>query len=286
MEVDSRLRNSAITVALLGLVALSWSNWIDERADAVTAENLKQALAVFALARTFNGVISVAQETEFAIQPVGVGVTLTPGEILDSLNDLLEQFSALALLASVSLGLQLTLGKIMASPMLSGVITIVVVGYLGFRWASKTSDPELDRSLNRIPGLSLFVRFLLATVLLCTWWIDAQFLQGIQDRAVANLTATSGSIRAINAESTPLPPEPESGFLDRTADGISRLLDTSRDALDVENQLERLQEKAEASIEELINLIVVFLLQTLLIPIATLYACGWLLRWYWQSVTR
>ena len=45
------------------------------------------------------------------MQPVGVGVTLTIGEVLDPLNDLVERFAWLALVASVSLGLQMTLGE-------------------------------------------------------------------------------------------------------------------------------------------------------------------------------
>ena len=45
-----------------------------------------------------------------------------------------------------------------------------------------------------------------------------------------------------------------------------------------------MQSRTESSVEEIINLIVVFLLQTLMIPIATLYLCGWLLRKYWAHL--
>ncbi|HEC72775.1 MAG TPA: hypothetical protein ENI26_00190, partial [Methylophaga aminisulfidivorans] len=63
-------------------------------------------LSVFALARGLNGVISVAQGTELSVEPMGVGVTLTPGQILDPLNDMVEQFSTVLLIASASLGIQ------------------------------------------------------------------------------------------------------------------------------------------------------------------------------------
>ena len=240
-------------------------------------DNLKQALAVLALARTFNGVISVAQGTEVAIQPVGVGVTLTLGEVLDPLNDLVEQFSALALMASVSLGLQLTLGNIMASPILSGLMTAVVVTYLGFLWLGTRSSQKTIQTLNKILGFAIFVRFFLAIVLMTTYWVDTYFLQDIQEKAVAELTLTSDSIKEINQQTAPIAEE-QPGF-------FSSLLDSSRQSLDIKSQLESVQQKAETSVEEIINLIVVFLLQTLLIPIATLYACGWLLRRYWQFVT-
>ena len=269
----------------MGLVALSWSSWVDERADDVTVDNLKQALAVLALARTFNGVISVAQGTEVAIQPVGVGVTLTLGEVLDPLNDLVEQFSALALLASVSLGLQLTLSKIMASPILSGIVTAVIVIYLAAIWLGGRFGTAWLQNLNKLLGFALFLRFFLAIVLLTTHWIDTYFLKDIQDRAVENLTLTSDSIKQINEQATRAPEQEEQGFFDRTSQGIAQFLDSSRQSLDIKEQLNSVQEKTETSVEEIINLIVVFLLQTLLIPIATLYACGWLLKRYWQFVT-
>lgn len=274
---NSVFKNALISIFLVGLVALSWSTWVDDRADEVTVDNLKQALAVLALARTFNGVISVAQGTEVAIQPVGVGVTLTLGEVLDPLNDLVEQFSALALMASVSLGLQLTLGKIMASPVLSGLMTAVIVIYLAFLWLSTRSSQKTIQALNKVLGFAIFVRFFLAVVLMTTYWVDTYFLQDIQEQAVAELTLTSDSIKQINEQAVPSSEE-EQGF-------FSNFLDSSRQSLDIKGQLESVQQKAESSVEEIINLIVVFLLQTLLIPIATLYTCGWLLRRYWQFVT-
>jgi hypothetical protein len=60
---------------------------------------LKVTLTVYALARGLNAVISVAQGTEMSIEPMGVGLTLTPGEILDPLNDLIEQVSSVLLIA-------------------------------------------------------------------------------------------------------------------------------------------------------------------------------------------
>lgn len=47
----------------------------------------------------------MAQGTEVAVEPAGVGVIFTPGQILDPVNDLLEQFSNLMLAASVAFGI-------------------------------------------------------------------------------------------------------------------------------------------------------------------------------------
>lgn len=265
-------------------MALSWTATVDDHADDVTLSNLKQALAILALARTFNGVISVAQGTEVAIQPVGVGVTLTLGEILDPLNDLVERFSALALLASVSLGLQLTLGKIMASAWLSGLVTIIALTFTVALWVYKTRPPWFGR-LSKILGFVIFLRFFLAVALLATHWVDSVFLQGMQDHAIENLTLTSTSIQEIQNQSTASQSSEDDSFFDRTAQGLNHLLDSSTQALDIKGQLTNLQMTVASTVEDLINLIVVFLLQTLLIPIASLYASGWALRKYWASIT-
>ena len=67
---------------------------------------LTVTLSVYAVLRGLNAVISMAQGTELAIEPMGVGVTLTPGELLDPLNDMIEQVSSVLLVASASIGIQ------------------------------------------------------------------------------------------------------------------------------------------------------------------------------------
>ena len=74
-----------------------------------------------------NALISVAQGTEISAQPLGVGGTLAPGQLLDPLNDLVEQFSALMLAASIAFGIQKVLITIGAYWLISLVLTGVVL---------------------------------------------------------------------------------------------------------------------------------------------------------------
>ena len=87
-------------------VLLSSLTTVDRIAEAEYESLFQRALVTFALARTLNGVISAVQGTELALQPAGVGVTLTPGEVLDPINDLIERFSWIMLGATLSLGVQ------------------------------------------------------------------------------------------------------------------------------------------------------------------------------------
>ena len=93
MPGNSKSRKWLFSVLLLLVAVLSVTPFVDQRAAADYEQLFQRAFITFALARTINGVISVVQGTEVALQPAGVGVTLTPGEILDPVNDLVERFS-------------------------------------------------------------------------------------------------------------------------------------------------------------------------------------------------
>jgi len=276
---------AALTAALIALTLLSWSRHLDDAANQATVDNFKRALAVAALARGFNGIISVAQGTEVAIQPVGVGVTLTIGEILDPLNDLIERFSALALLASVSLGLQITLGQMVSTPWLSGVLTAAVLAYLVLLWRSPSNGSSANAGIAfRIMSALIFFRFLLAVMLLTTHFIDQWFLAAKQDEAVAKLTTASATIEKMQEQDAVVDPirETEGDFFDRTAAQISGFLDASAQTLDLKAQLAAVQAQVEQSVEEIINLAVIFLLQTILLPVASLWLSWWALQWFWR----
>ncbi|XOV84412.1 MAG: hypothetical protein ACFHXK_04695 [bacterium] len=275
-----------VSVVLIVIVTLSWSGQLDHAARAATFDNFQRALAVAAIARGFNGVISVAQGTEVAIAPVGVGVTLTLGEILDPLNDLVERFSALALLASVALGVQLTLSDMFSSPWLSGILSAAALSYLILLWRAPHRLQQASALwLGKFLGLLIFFRFMLAVMLLATHLLDTWFLDARQNEAIDNLTYTRTHIQNMQDSQVDISPaDREADLFDRTAAGIRDFLDSSSQTLDLKAQFSEMEQQVENSIEEMINLIVIFLLQTLLLPIATLWLCWQLLRRFWRTL--
>ena len=279
----------AITIILLTLTLLAWTRHLDHAAHTATAENFQRALTVAALARAFNGVISVAQGTEVAIQPVGVGVTLTIGEVLDPLNDLVERFSALALLDSAALGLQLALGQMVTSLWLSGLLSIAVMMYLITLWHQPQAEDSDRAPLLRtqlwlkILSALLFLRFALIIMLLSTHVLDQAFLVAKQDAAMEGLSNASSSIQQLQDSERTITDVPQpKGFLDRTAQQIRDVFDASDRTLDLKSQLNEVQARIEESVEDIINLIVIFILQTLLLPLAIFWLCTWVLRSYWR----
>ena len=91
---------------MASIVLCSWLAPLDAPAVQQVDAGLKRALVSFATARALNAVISVVQGTELAIQPAGIGLILTPGQVLELINDLIENFSDLMLAACVAFGVQ------------------------------------------------------------------------------------------------------------------------------------------------------------------------------------
>jgi hypothetical protein len=118
-------------------------------------DGLKRALTTFAAARALGAVVSVAQGTQVDATPGGVGVSFAPGQALKPLNELIEQFAAVMLAASVSFGIQLMLLNIGAHHLMSWLVSGVALAWVAWRW-QRGRSPRWLQSL--LIGL-LLVRF-------------------------------------------------------------------------------------------------------------------------------
>ena len=143
---------SSLTMALL--VALSFGGNADKIGQEYTETAFKRALITFASARAINGIISVAQGTEVAIQPGGIGAVLTPGEILDPINDLVEQFSQVMLFSSVVLGTQKLLIEISGWVWYSALLACVLGFCLATLWLPGLFTSRTQRFALGLAGIS------------------------------------------------------------------------------------------------------------------------------------
>ena len=94
-----------LTLFLLFMAVLSFSTQVDASAMEIYKETFERAVYSFALVKGLNAIISVLQSTEINLS-LFVGATVGVGEILDPINDLVERFSFVMLVSSVSIGIQ------------------------------------------------------------------------------------------------------------------------------------------------------------------------------------
>jgi len=253
-------------------VLLSTLTPVDRLAEAKYDALFQRALISFALARTLNGVISAVQGTELALQPAGVGVTLTPGQVLDPINDLVERFSWIMLGATLSLGVQQVLLDV---GQWWGVR--ILLALLGLLWLwvrlrnSARQHPQSvgsEQFLFRVFIIVIFIRFAVPVAMIANEGLYRLFLEARYVESTQMIETAGSEIQEANAnEEGAEVEEVESSMLD----SLGRMLESTRNSIDFKQKLAYIGERASGLIEHLIQLSVVFILQTGILPIAFLW---------------
>lgn len=249
-------------------IGLAFTGALDDRGEEYTDETLKRSLAAFAIARGLNGVISVAQGTEVAVQPAGVGVNFTPGEILDPINDLIERFSWVMLLSSTSLGLQ----KILLSISTWYLFTVIVIAVLVFGgialWLRSGISPATREFLLKLSLALMIVRFAVPFMAIANEWIYEEFLSELYSESTTKLGETTDDIRELNRNLD----QSETAATDESLLGSMRqLVQSAANSVDLESRIALYKESASAATQHAINLIVVFVFQTIVLPLGFLW---------------
>ena len=261
-----RVVQTILAVAALAIVIPSaWLGPLDATATAQVDAGLKRALVSFAAARTLNALISVAQGTELAVQPAGVGVNFAPGQLLDPINDLIERFSDLMLTASVAFGVQKILISIGAYWVVAPLLTAVAIGWVLFPLRGMTPPVWLSKALL----LLLIVRFAVPLAAVGSDILYQRFMAGDYSASSLAIENTKGQFAAANPPAAEAPSE--SGVMDRLKGWWSQ-------NADVGSRFEKLKNLAEQMTEHIIKLLVIFVMQTILLPLLLLwiiYRAAW-----------
>ena len=251
-------RRTLLLLALLALLLGTWLAPLDKPAMQQVDAGLKRALVSFAAARALNAVISVAQGTEVSVEPLGVGVTLTPGQLLDPVNDLVEQFSNLMLMASVAFGIQKILISMGGYWLISVLLSVTAIGWavLAFR------GQRAPRWLRGLLVITLMLRFAIPVVTLGSDLLWQKFLAADYEASQQVISSSTGQVASLNPA---LPQDSvQPGWLDRMRGWVTP-------NGEIRARFEKLKQAAEQAVEHIIKLIVIFLLQTLVIPLLLLW---------------
>jgi len=257
------------SVVLL-LIGMAWSPVSQSVGLQQSQAGLERALATFAIARGLNAVISMVQGTELAFEPMGIGAVFAIGQVLDPINDLVEQFSSLMLLASVAFGLQILLIKIGAHWLLSVSLTVVAIAYAVMA-AWRGGSPGW---LVRLFLVLALARFAVPVCALVSEGVYQVFLQQEYVAAWSSLERSKDEIRASERQvsdesvSADVQSEKAQGSLKWIRDGWKpswpKIPDVKKIAKDI-------MQAAEKSVQHMIDLMVVFLLQTVVVPLVFLW---------------
>ena len=271
---DSLLTRWLLVLAVSATVLLSTLTPIDRLAGDQYDSLFQRALITFALSRTLNGVISAVQGTELALQPAGVGVTLTPGQVLDPINDLVERFSWIMLGATLSLGVQqvlLDIGQWWGVRLLLGLLGAAWL-WFRLRQSSKGQVGESGavKMLFRIFIVVVFIRFAVPVAMIANEGLYRVFLESRYLESTQVIETAGAEIQQVsddgNEGETAVEAE-EAGMLE----SLGRMFESTKDSMDFSAKVEYIGQRASDLIEHLIQLSVVFILQTGILPIAFLW---------------
>jgi hypothetical protein len=260
-EPSNRWKFTVLAAVAAG-VALSGILDVPSRNYAEAA--LARSLVTFALARTLDSVISVAQGTEVAVEPAGVGVNFALGEALDPINDLIERFSAAMLVATSSLGLQGVLLRMSEWWVMDLTLVLAAAFAIAAVWRPRLVLVSRGTAI-RLFTIAVFVRFAVPVFVIGTNLVFDAFLAAEHQAANESLLTTTEEIENLTEQAAP-PPDNRS-----LTERFEGWVDGSVRALDVGARMQSLSDRVSNAVEQIVNLLVIFLLQTILLPLAFLW---------------
>ncbi len=238
---------------------------IDEQAIEQVDDSIKRALTAFALARATNAAISVIQESAVAVSPAGVGLNLALGQAFDPLNDLVERFSWVMLVALTALGVQRFLIEI--SPWLGMEIlgSLALLLWLAGLWLKNMLRVDLVDCGKKLLLLALVVRFAVPFATMLNQTVYRQFLAPRYAAASDSITSGTRELRELQA----VPVQLENG--ESWWSKLGSRLEQLEQALDFTRLGNWLEQRSAHLIDSFLSLLIVFVLNTVLLPIGFLW---------------
>ncbi len=268
------MKKTLFSILLLLVVVLSLSESFDVKSSEQLDAAFKRSLVTFALARGLNGLVSVVQGTEVSLAPAGVGVNFAVGEIVDPINDMVERFSWVMLMSSVSLGAQemmLHLGK---TPFFKAVFALSALLFLLLYWKPRFRvDKWYDWSLKVVLLLAV-LRFSIPLLVMSNTFVYEQVLAEKYQRSSEVVFETSEEMKGMIEE--------VKSDQQRTKEKAAQTPWYTLDSLNINKQYEAYKERLEkmtdrfidrfnTAMESIIALITIFIINSVIIPLIVLW---------------
>lgn len=222
--------------------------------------SLERTVISFTLAKTLNALISVAQGTEIAATPAGVGVNFAIGELLDPINDMVERFSWVMLASSVSLGIQkilsLMLGSLVMKITLSLLASILLFAFI----AKKQTLAILSLKFFL---LFMILRLTMPLIALSNQALYTSFLAPNYQESTQILQDTTAEIKKMQQKDEAAP---------TTIWGkIKHAYQSTAESLNIKKHIHTLTTKLNDTFNHLLSLLTLFIIETIIFPLLYLY---------------
>ncbi|WP_320036059.1 hypothetical protein [Halarcobacter sp.] len=238
-------------------IALSFT--IDETAKTMVDESFKQAVVVFGSAKALNAVISLAQGTELNLPFVVVAI----GEVLDPINDLVEQFALVMLASLTSLGIQKILLGFVTNEIYNVTLFIFVLTFNIWLFKRFKKDEGLRTLFFKITFVLLFLRFAIPMI---SYVNDISYNYFVKpeyniEKLNENIVKVKNNVSEVTKNT--IKQKENNSFLEKVIEKF--------DSNYYEKKIDAYTNAVDNSSEYIIDLIIVFIFQTIVVPIVFLF---------------
>lgn len=239
---------TAVAIVVYLVLALATQVFFQQYGTRYLDDALLKATASFALARGLNGVITVVQESSVSAGMIVEG-NVAVGQILDPVNDLIEGFSWIMLISIVSLGIQklLIIVGVKAGLVLFGAALVALM----IHWVVNQRAAGTSALGYRLLVLAIIVQAVVPLTSSIGAAVSETFLARRYEEAEGAITAVQQDLQA------------EFGLSEASA---RRLFER----LDPRNLVQTVTQKAAEVTSHVIDLMIVFVFETVVMPLLTL----------------
>lgn len=255
------MKKSILSIFIVFAICVSFLPFIDKISYENNDKLFKRSIATFAIAKGLNGVISLLQGTEIGGSVVFANATFSVGEILDPLNDMVERFSWVMLASSIALGVEKILIQISGTFLLKYLFCSFGALLLLTMWYEKLSI--LKPWLLKIFLILMLVRFVMPITEFVNEQIFTNFTSTTYNDAKKSLAYTQNVLE--NTHKTISKADKKNKTI---LDSLSSTFDFS-----LEEKFQNLKTKLNKSYENMLSLMIIFIFQTILFPLFTIFIC-------------
>jgi len=276
-----------ISILIICVLALSLTVGFDDGAMKLHDEALNRAMISFGLAKGLNAIISLIQGTELSFTPVGVGLNFSVGEVLDPFNDMVERFSWVMLVASVSLGIQKLLLILSTKVFLQIAIGVSVFFTLLFMWMKKLQNSVFFSFSLKVLFLLIVLRFgavlfVYSSEIFYNSVLKPEYLNSskIIEQTKQELEEMQNKNKEIiNSKETDKLHKKKTKWYEFE---LSSKYEEIKAQLNVSKQLESLQDSIEKASKNIVSLITIFVVQSVIMPLLFLWFFVCSIKWIFR----
>lgn len=272
------LKKIIISFFLISLVQLSFFKVIDKAGSQQLDKAFTRSITVFAIARSLNGLVSVLQGTEIYATPAGVGMNFAVGQIVDPMNDMIERFSWIMLMSSVSLGIQEILLDFGQTSIIQNLLALCVLVLLFILWVPKLWHKKSFKVIFQGFVIVSFLRFFVPLIVLLNENVYTYALEEQYEKAKMSLEVTQTQTETIVHQVRQNQKLSNQSWLDSL--NLSQQVENFK--LKMENLWKSLKNKFDHAVTYMLSLIAIFLVQSVLLPLGFLWFCIKIFRRFMQ----